>query len=100
MKINLNRRNALIICCLPIIALIVSHFTKNYRYSEYRNIYLFGVATVYTLWFSSFLWGILNAILIWRKETQKVIRIIWFLISLLPIIYMIVGLIIAIITDY
>ena len=79
--------SALIICCLPIIALIVAHFTKDYRYSEYRYIYLTGGIAVYLLWGTSLLWGLVNSIFIWTFENQKILnKIFWIIISLLPII--------------
>lgn len=79
--------SALIICCLPIIALIVAHFTKDYRYSPHRNIYLIGVLLIYLFWGTSFMWGLVNSIFIWTFENQKILnKILWIIISLLPII--------------
>lgn len=85
-KFNRFQYSALIICCLPIIASIVAHFTKDYRYSEYRYIYLTGVMAIYLLWGTSVMWGLVNSIFIWTSESMKFInKLFWIFVSLLPI---------------
>lgn len=78
---------ALIICLLPICGFTVSYFTKDYRYTEFRNFYLGGVLVLYLFWGTSLLWGLVNSIFIWTLEKQKIVnKIFWIIISLLPII--------------
>ena len=78
--------SALIICCLPLIGSLVAHFTKDYRYSEHRNVYLIGVILMYLFWGTSFMWGLVNSIFIWTSESMKFInKLFWIFVSLLPI---------------
>jgi len=91
---------ALLICCLPVLALIISHLTRNYRYSESNYIYSYGVLMVFILWFSSFILGFLNALFILKKEHLKIgAKTLWIIISLLPLLYIIIMLITAFVID-
>ncbi len=100
-KFNRFQYSAFIICCLPIIGSIVAYFTKDYRYSEHRNIFLIGVILTYLFWGTSFMWGLVNSIFIWTFENQKILnKILWIIISLLPIIYIGTMLTTALIIDY
>lgn len=85
-KFDKFQYSALIICCLPIIGSIVAHFTKDYRYSSHRNIYLMGVILMYLFWGTSVMWGLVNSIFIWTNESMKFInKLFWIFLSLLPI---------------
>ena len=101
-KFNRFQYSAFIICCLPIIGSTVAHFTKDFRYSEHRNIYLIGVILTYLFWGTSLMWGLVNSIFIWTLENQKILnKLFWIFISLLPIlIFAIFFLIVLIISNY
>jgi polyferredoxin len=101
-KFNRFQYSAFIICCLPFIASIVAYFTKDYRYTEHRNIYLIGITAVYLFWGTSLLWGLVNSIFIWTSESMKFInKIFWIFMSLLPILIIaIFSLIVLIMSPY
>ncbi|WLD24496.1 hypothetical protein NU10_03605 [Flavobacterium dauae] len=88
MKIDKFQRNAIIVCVLPIIAILVANYTQQYRVSN-RNLYLIMIAIVYMLWGTSLLGGGVNSIFILDDKNQKLKkRIFWSIISLLPLIYL------------
>lgn len=91
---------AVVICCLPLLGFTVSHFTKDYRYSQYLYIYSYGVLVVFICWFLSFLCGFLNSIFILTKKNLNVkTKILWICISILPILYITVMLTSAFVID-
>ncbi|CAM4051773.1 hypothetical protein FLAN108750_07615 [Flavobacterium antarcticum] len=101
LKLSKYKKTALIIFCLPIIALLLSYITKSYRASNLRYIYLIGISTVYLFWLSSFVLGIINSLFIVQIKNEKIyIKMFWIFISLLPIIYISISLILVIVADY
>jgi hypothetical protein len=82
------QKHAFLIILLPIIGMLIGRFTSPFRYTNLRTIYLIGALLVYICWITSFLLGIINSIeiILNSKEGFKK-KILWTIISLLPIIY-------------
>jgi len=96
-----HQKIALIICVLPVFAGITAHLTQNYRFSEnLRYIYLIGVITVYLSWGISLVWSLVNSTeIFFSTNNKKSFKIIWGIVSLLPIIYLISMLLISMFFD-
>ena len=87
-KLDKFQKSSIIICVLPIIGTAVAKSTEHFRVGEYRWIYLTGVVIVYLFWCISLLWGLINALFIIYNENQKIkSKILWCVISLIPIFY-------------
>lgn len=85
-KLNKFQKIAIVICILPIFGITIAQLTKEFRYSEYRYIYLIGIATVYLSWGISTLGGLINALFIhFEKKEELKIRMFWIVLSLLPL---------------
>lgn len=100
-KLNKYQIFAIGICALPIFGVIVAQLTKNYRYNqELRYIYLTGVVIVYLSWITSFILGIVNSqYIVSNKNYKRTFKIIWAMISLLPILYLIFMMLMFILHD-
>lgn len=96
MKLKKYQKHSLIILLLPVLSFIIARITEPYRFSTYRYIYLAGVFFVYISWLIIFLLGIINTIeiILHTKENHK-LKILWSIISLLPIIYIAIMMSIA-----
>ncbi|WP_157486079.1 hypothetical protein [Flavobacterium soli] len=82
---NKFQKIAIVICILPFFGVTIAQLTNEFRYSEYRYIYLIGVATVYLSWGIATIGGLINALFIhFEKKQELKIRIFWILLSLLP----------------
>jgi len=73
-RLNKFQKIAIVICILPLFGSTVALFTNEFRYSEYRYIYLIGVATLYLCWGISTLGGLINAlfIILRKNRNQKI----------------------------
>lgn len=88
MNLNKFQKYTLIILLLPVVGVIAAQMTKDFRYSNHRFLYLFGVLTCYLSWGTSLLWGLINSLFILQDKNKNLrSRLIWILLSLLPIIY-------------
>ena len=100
-KLTQHQKYSIYICALPIFALTISYFTKSFRYSEYRSIYLISLVIVYLLWIISLTWSLINSVYILQMNNLKnKIKFTWAFLSLLPIIYIVIMLSIALLRDY
>jgi hypothetical protein len=88
MKLKRYQKYAFLIILLPIIGVLIGRFTSSFRYTNLRTIFLISAALVYICWITSFLLGIINSIeiILNSKEDFKK-KILWTIISFLPIIY-------------
>ena len=100
-KLNKYQIFALAICVIPIFGVIIAQLTKVYRFNqELRYIYLTGVLIVYLSWITSFIWGLVNSINIVRNGNyKKTFKFLWTTISLVPIFYFVMMLLMFIIND-
>jgi len=100
-KLKKNQLNALFICLLPLIGIIISYFTDYFRmHQQLRFIYLIGVALRYLSWIMSLVLGITNSQSIFLNKNYKIsFKILWSTISLLPILYFVVMFIIITLSD-
>lgn len=99
-KFKTYKKSAFVICVLPFFAWTVAYFTRNDRIPNSREIYLTGVVIVYLLWATALTWGIVNSILIFRTEDQKISnKLIWTTLSILPLLLLFVGILFSIISN-
>ena len=82
---NRYKKYSIIIFTLPFFAWTTAYFTQPYRYSDYRKIYLGGVIVIYSCWIIAVIWGLLNAIEIFREDSKKKEKIAFIFISLFPL---------------
>lgn len=88
-KLPLNRfqKYAIAICCIFIIALIIHCLNITFSFSIPHSLYLTGLALFSGLVMISFMWGLVNSIFIWQEKYSLSKRLVWMVISLLPLFY-------------
>lgn len=89
---NKLEKTALIICGIFIIGMIFGYMSGRYRYrfSDFGILYHFFWISNYILVLSSFVWGIVNAILILKENYNWKRKLICGIISLLPFLYFVI----------
>ncbi|REH01048.1 hypothetical protein C8P67_102305 [Flavobacterium aquicola] len=88
---NKRIKYAFFICSLFITGLVIGRLGQSYfRFSGYRFLYHTCWITNYILILSSFTWGIINAILVFKEKYNLSKMIICLTVSLLPIIYILI----------
>jgi hypothetical protein len=89
------RKYALVICLLPFLGYIISAFTQDFRYSNYRYIYQMGDVVKYCLWGASFVWGLGNSLDIYQTKDSWRRKALWITLSSLPSLFFILILVIC-----
>ena len=89
-RLNKLEKRALIICGIFIIGMIFGYMSGRYRFNDFRILYHFCWISNYILVFSSFVFGIVNSIFILKEDYNWKRKLIWSLISLLPILYFVI----------
>ena len=99
-RLNKLERFALLICGLCLGGMTIGNVTQKFRFSDLRIIYHFGWISCYILVLSTFIWSIVNAILIVREKKYSLKKkVMWSIISLLPILYFTIMITIAMSRD-
>lgn len=90
---------SIIICILFIIGILIGRFSEIFRFNfDQHWIYEYGNYLSYLIIFGSVIWSIINALRILNRFRYRLKnKIIWILISLLPILYILFGIGITII---
>ena len=91
-RLNKLEKTALIICGIFIIGMIFGYMSGRYRYrfNDFGILYHFFWISNYILVLSSFVWGIVNAILVLKENYIWKRKMICCATSLLPFLYSVI----------
>ena len=94
-RLNKLEKTAFIVCGIFIIGMIFGYMSGRFRYrfNDFGILYHFLWISNYILVLSSFVWGIVNAISILKENYNWQRKLIWVVISLLPVLYFIIMII-------
>jgi hypothetical protein len=92
MRLNKLEKTALIICGIFIIGLFFGYMSGKYRYrfNDFGVLYHFFWISNYIFVLSSFVYGIINSILILKENYSWKKKLIWSFTSLLPVLYFVI----------
>lgn len=90
--LNKFEKIALIICGIFIMGMFFGYMSGRYRYrfNDFGILYHFFWISNYVLVLSSFVWGVVNAILTLKENYNWKRKLIWCTISLLPFLYFVI----------
>lgn len=94
-RLNKLEKTALLIGGIFIVGMIFGFMSGRYRFNDFRILYHFCWISNYILVLSSFVYGIVNSIFISKENYNWKRKLIWCLVSLLPILYFVVMITIA-----
>lgn len=89
-RLNKLEKSALFIIGIFIIGMVFGYMSGRYRFNDFRALYHFFWISNYILVLSSFVYGIVNAILILKENYNVKRKLMWSVISLLPFLYFVI----------
>ncbi|MAW95292.1 MAG: hypothetical protein CMF36_11705 [Leeuwenhoekiella sp.] len=91
-QLNWTKRFAILICILFFSSFLLDLITEGFRLNQnLRWIYQYGQFLSIIFYCGSFVWSLLNSVLIVSEESNWKKKLLWATISLLPIIFLILS---------
>ncbi|TPG38828.1 hypothetical protein EAH81_15230 [Flavobacterium pectinovorum] len=89
-RLNKLEKTALVVCGIFIMGMIFGYLSGRYRFNDFGILYHFFWISNYIFVLSSFVYGIVNAILIFKENYNWKRKLIWSITSLLPFLYFVI----------